>query len=80
MAIQGTQVPMYTNTYCSCIFLIFQFFLIYFFFKLSVGFFINLIADMAFKNAKYNFFIIILLVTSANSAFYLPRIHFLLQG
>ena len=27
MAIQGTQVPMYTNTHCFCIFLIFQFFL-----------------------------------------------------
>ena len=26
MAIQGTQVPMYTNTHCFCIFLIFQFF------------------------------------------------------
>ena len=25
MAIQGTQVPMYTNTYCFCVFLIFQF-------------------------------------------------------
>ena len=25
MAIQGTQVPMYTNTHCFCIFLIFQF-------------------------------------------------------
>ena len=24
MAIQGTQVPMYTNTHCFCIFLIFQ--------------------------------------------------------
>ena len=24
MAIQGTQVSMYTNTYCFCIFLIFQ--------------------------------------------------------
>ena len=27
MAIQGTQVPMYTNTHRFCIFLIFQFFL-----------------------------------------------------
>ena len=27
MAIQGTQVPMYTNTHCFCIFLIFNFFL-----------------------------------------------------
>ena len=26
MAIQGTQVPIYTNTHCFCIFLIFQFF------------------------------------------------------
>ena len=26
MAIQGIQVPMYTNTHCFCIFLIFQFF------------------------------------------------------
>ena len=26
IAIQGTQVPMYTNTHCFCIFLIFQFF------------------------------------------------------
>ena len=26
MVIQGTQVPMYTNTDCFCIFLIFQFF------------------------------------------------------
>ena len=24
MAIQGTQVPMYTNTHCFCIFLIFK--------------------------------------------------------
>ena len=29
MAIQGIQVPMYTNTHCFCIFLIFQFFLIF---------------------------------------------------
>ena len=29
MAIQGTQVPMYTNTHCFCIFLIFQIFLFY---------------------------------------------------
>ena len=27
MAIQGTQIPMYTNTHCFCIFLIFQIFL-----------------------------------------------------
>ena len=27
MAIQGTQVPMYTNTHCFCIFMIFQIFL-----------------------------------------------------
>ena len=29
MAIQGTQVPMYTNTHCFCIFLIFQFFFLF---------------------------------------------------
>ena len=29
MAIQGTQVPMYTNTYCFCIFQFFNFFLIF---------------------------------------------------
>ena len=32
MAIQGTQVPMYPNTHCFCIFLIFQF-LFYFYEK-----------------------------------------------
>ena len=29
MAIQGTQVPMYTYTHCFCIFLIFQFFFLF---------------------------------------------------
>ena len=29
MAIQDTQVPMYTNTHCCCIFLIFQFFYLF---------------------------------------------------
>ena len=33
MAIQGTQVPIYTNTHCFCIFLIFQFFLFLFLWK-----------------------------------------------
>ena len=30
MVIQGTQVPMYTNTYCFCVFLIFQIFLYFY--------------------------------------------------
>ena len=33
MAIQGTQVPIYTNTHCFCIFLILQFFIFYFYVK-----------------------------------------------
>ena len=35
MAIQGTQVPMYTNSHCFCIFLIFQFFFLIFMKKKS---------------------------------------------
>ena len=31
IAIQGTQEPIYTNTYCFCIFLIFQIFYFYFY-------------------------------------------------
>ena len=30
MAIQGTQVPMYTNTYCFCIFFFFSNFFIFY--------------------------------------------------
>ena len=33
MAIQGTQVPMYTNTHCFCIFLIFQSYFILFLYE-----------------------------------------------
>ena len=33
MAIQGTQVPMYTNTHYFSIFLIFQFFIIIYFYE-----------------------------------------------
>ena len=33
MVIQGTQVPMYTNTHSFCIFLIFQFIIIFIYMK-----------------------------------------------